>query len=407
MRRTERRFTPRARPSGSAGDSVVLPPALERSVARGHPWIYRDHVPSKFHAPTGTLLRVVAGRAVAYGLWDESSAIALRLLRTRERPNREFVRARLKQAYELRAPLRSQAITGYRFLNGEGDGLPGMVLDRYDQWMVLLTSSPAVESLVPWVLGTINEVEPCRGVLWRHPGTGSKPAADLELLTGEMPPSSLVIRDRELRFYADLGSGQKSGLYFDQRDNRRAIEPYCREARVLDLFSYTGGFAVAATRFGARSTTCVDQAEAALDRARDNFRLNALDTNGHEFIRADCFEWLKHRAADGSRFDLVICDPPSLTRNRLGLDRALAAYAKLNAMAMTQVRDGGYLAAASCTAQVSPTDFRRTLGEAARRAGCRFQVVAETGHAIDHPIDAAHPEGRYLKFVIGRVLRGS
>jgi 23S rRNA (cytosine1962-C5)-methyltransferase len=176
------------------------------------------------------------------------------------------------------------------------------------------------------------------------------------------------------------------------------------QGSLLNLFCYTGGFSVVAAQHGAARVTSVDRAEPAVARARDNFALNGCATEAHEFVTADCYEYLAQAIEQQRQFDTVMCDPPSLARNRSQLEAAIRAYTLLNARGMRCTKPGGFYGAASCTAQVSPEAFRQLLGEAARRAGRRLQIVHEAGHAPDHPHFAAHPEGRYLKFIVGRVL---
>jgi 23S rRNA (cytosine1962-C5)-methyltransferase len=227
---------------------------------------------------------------------------------------------------------------------------------------------------------------------------------ETEVLSGHQLPSDLVISEYGVNYYADLEQGHKTGLYLDQRDNRRTFGNFARLGTVLNLFSYTGSFSIVAALAGASRVTSVDISEPTLARAQDNFRLNDIDPAQHEFTVADCYQYLKATVGTTTRFDAIVCDPPSLARNRAQLDRALKAYLRLNALGLRLVNEGGYYAAASCTAQVSAEAFRQVLAEATFRAGRRAQIVHEAGHAIDHPYGISHPEGRYLKFVVLRVL---
>jgi 23S rRNA (cytosine1962-C5)-methyltransferase len=239
-------------------------------------------------------------------------------------------------------------------------------------------------------------------VFWRR--SNSEHKEPLQLLLGAHPPEELTILEYGLRYYADMLSGQKTGLFLDQRDNRRTVARYAAGGTMLNLFSYTGGFSVAAANAGATCVTSVDIAAPAMQRARDNFILNALEPKQHEFVAEDCYDYLARAMAEHRTFDVVVCDPPSLARNRAQLPNALKAYTLLNARALACVRPGGFFASASCTAQLSPEAFRGMLADAARRAGKRLQIINEVGHAPDHPHFVAHPEGRYLKFILGRVL---
>jgi 23S rRNA (cytosine1962-C5)-methyltransferase len=200
---------------------------------------------------------------------------------------------------------------------------------------------------------------------------------------------------------------RRLGLFLDHRDNRRFVGEHASGRSVLNLFAYTGAFSLHALRGGARRATNVDVAADALVAARENYRLNGFGVEESDFVVADAFEYLEKRrsgsGSGGDGFDLVICDPPSFANSRAQLDAARQAYVKLNALAMQAARPGGWLATASCTAQVTPAMFGELVAEAAGRARRRLQVVHEAGHAIDHPVSAGHAEGRYLKFLVGKL----
>lgn len=388
----------RAEPSADA--AIVLPAALERALLGQHPWIYRDHVPAGLDFDAGTWVRVRAGRAHGWALWDKGSSIALRLFSTLGVPDPGWMRERVREALALRRSLLGSDTDAYRVLYGEGDGVPGIVVDYYAGFAVIVTYSEALDGLVPWVQDALlAELQP-RGILWRRASRGTA----LELVAGERPAESHVIRECGLRYFADLETGQKTGLFLDQRDNRQTLARFVRGGTLLNLFCYTGGFSVVAASRGARRVTSVDIAAPAIERAKDNFSLNELQPERHVFVAEDCYDYLAKTLESQQLFDVVVCDPPSLARNRGQLEAALNAYTLLNARGIGCVKPGGFYAAASCTSQVSPEAFRHMLGEAGRRAQRRLQIVHEAGHAPDHPHFAIHPEGRYLKFVIARVL---
>jgi 23S rRNA (cytosine1962-C5)-methyltransferase len=224
------------------------------------------------------------------------------------------------------------------------------------------------------------------------------------LLEGREPPRSLLVTEYGVRFLADLYAGQKTGLFLDHRENRVYVRGQAQGRSVLNLFAYTGGFSLLAALGGARSVTSVDIAPAAIAAAAENFRQNGLPAALHEGVVGDVFDYLETARKKGKRFDLVVCDPPSFASSQSKQFAALRAYARLNALGLSLVEPGGLYAAASCTAQVSPEAFRLTLAQAAARAGVRLQIVHDVGQPADHPIFIGHPEGRYLKFVVARVL---
>ncbi len=378
--------------------TIQLPGFLKRALSSGHPWVYRDHVPRGFSAPSGSWVRIQAGNFTGYALWDEHSPIALRMLSATRQPDAAWVAERVQQAWQLRELVRATDTSALRWLNGEGDGLPGVTVDLYAGFAVLVTYADAVEPLVPWVVDALGKTTKLSGIVRRRKGEA------LEVLSGRKPPRELVVSEHGLRFAVDLHAGQKTGLFLDHRDNRRTVGQLAAGKRVLNLFSYSGGFSVHAATAGAASVTSVDSAPAAMADAARNFELNGLDPGSHEPVVADAFEFLERAVSQARRFDLVVCDPPSFARDRSQLEAALKAYTRLNTLGLRVTAPGGLYAAASCTAQVSPQAFRETLAESARRAKRRLQIIHDAGQAPDHPVMAGHLEGRYLKFVIGRPL---
>ena len=381
---------------------VQLPESLSRAVASGHPWIYRDHVPRTFRAETGAWVRVQAGPVSAVALWDAESPLALRVFSRERVPDAAWIEERVRDALALRRSLGIvEQASAYRLLAGEGDRVPGIFVDRYAAYAVVTADGGPVGKLVPWVVEALSRLGELAGVVEkRRRGEGER----VVTAWGRPPPRDLIVEENGLRFRANLYEGQKTGLFLDQRDNRSAIERLSSGRRVLNLFGYTGAFSVYAARGGATQVTTVDIADGAVAAARDNFALNGFDPDAHEFIAADVFEYLRAAAERRERFDVVISDPPSFARSRAHRDRALKAYTRLHAAALAVTAPHGLYAASSCTTQVSPEAFRTTLAEGARKVRTALQLVQDTGHAPDHPVLAAHPEGRYLKFMVARVL---
>jgi 23S rRNA (cytosine1962-C5)-methyltransferase len=293
--------------------------------------------------------------------------------------------------------VRAVATSAYRWIYGESDGLPGIVVDLYGEFAFIQTHAASVEVLVPWVAEALHAHTPLLGILWRSAGRELRP------LWGRLPPRDLVVEEHGLLFHADLFAGQKTGLYFDQRENRLALASWCGDRTILDCFCYVGAFALYAARAGAASITACDQAEEAVKAAQRNFALNGLDPTDRTFLARDCFALLQQFAAEGRRFDVVILDPPSFSRDRQSRHAAERAYVRLNLLALGCVEPGGILASASCTSQVSSQAFHEILAEAARQAGKRLLILHDAGQAIDHPVPAHFPEARYLKFVVSHV----
>jgi 23S rRNA (cytosine1962-C5)-methyltransferase len=379
-------------------NTIQLPAHLKSRLSQGHPWVYRNQIPGSPHLPSGEWVQARCGGFSAYGLWDAQSAIALRLFSRHTVPDADWVAGRVAEAWQARAPLRATATTAYRWVYGESDGLPGIVVDLYGEFAVIQSYVSSVEGLVPWMADALHAHASLQGILWR-PSDG-----ELQSLWGRLPPDDYTVEEHGLLFHADLFAGQKTGLYFDQRENRLALAAWCRDKTVLDCFCYTGAFALYALRAGAAAITACDAASAALEAAQRNLALNDFDPKQHTFLARDGFELLEQFAAEKRRFEVVILDPPSFARDRQGRHAAERAYVRLNHLALRCVEPGGLLASASCTSQVSPQAFRQALAEAARRAGKRLLILHDAGQAIDHPVPAYFPEARYLKFVVGRVL---
>jgi 23S rRNA (cytosine1962-C5)-methyltransferase len=378
--------------------TLELRRALKVRLSQGHPWVYRDQVPVAPDLPSGTWVQVRCGGFSAFGAWDANSAIAVRLFSKCSTPDAGWVAARVAEAWEARAPVRDSATTAYRWVYGESDGLPGLVVDLYGEFAVLRTYAESVEGLVPWVAEALHAHARLQGIIWRPTGKQAEP------LWGRLPPNDLIVEEHGLLFRADLFAGQKTGLYLDQRENRLTLASWCRDQTVLDCFCYTGAFSLYALRGGAASITACDAAAGAVEAAQRNFALNDFDPGQHTFLVQDCFDLLEELAGSDRRFDIVILDPPSFARDRRSRRAAERAYVRLNQLAMRCVAPGGLLASASCTSQVSPPSFRQALAEAAHRAGRRMLILHDAGQAVDHPVPAHFPEARYLKFVVGRVL---
>jgi 23S rRNA (cytosine1962-C5)-methyltransferase len=384
--------------SSSSLPSVALPLELKPSLQRGHPWVYRDHLPPNLRYAPGSWVEVRCGGFRAIGLFDPDSPIAIRLYARDRVPDDGWVSRQVERAWLRREPLRLGGSTNaYRLLNGEGDGLPGIVVDLYGPFAALRLDSPVVEGLVPSVLRAVERCALTKGICQRT-------EQGLRVLSGRAPAHGLIVEEHGIRFHADLGEGQKTGLFLDHRENRKSLAPWCQGRSVLNLFSYTGGFSLYAARAGASRVVSVDRAPEAMNRALDNVRLNGLDEGAHELITADALQYLEQAARAGQRFEVVISDPPSFARAKNQRHRALRAYERLHTLALGVLSSGGLYAAASCTSQVDPESFRGTIALAAGHAQRRLQIVADTGHALDHPIMIGHPEGRYLKFIALRCL---
>lgn len=382
---------------------VRLLPRAESAVRRGHPWVFAESVKSHDRDGAPGDLAVVYDRHdrfLAVGLWDPRSPIRLRVVHAGGPAtiDRAWWLGRAREALRRREAVFSEATTGARCIHGESDGFPGLVADRYADTLVVKLYSAVWLPRWEELEGVLREVFAPRHLVLRMSRNLSGAAAEFGLAEGFVGAGGeevVVFRENGLSFEAEVLRGQKTGFFLDQRDNRARVGALAAGREVLNLFSFSGGFSVYAAHGGAVRVVDVDISAHALAGARRNFALNpALAGVRHEGVKADVFEWL---AESGERFDLVVCDPPSLAKREQDRGRAIVAYRRLAAAALARVRDGGVLVAASCSAHVSSDEFFAAVRGEAVRDGRRFEELWTSGHAADHPAD--FPEAHYLKAI--------
>lgn len=390
-----------------------------RQLRAGSPWLYDGSITSVSHtAPAGDLAVVFDGRRgfVAIGLWDPESPIRVKVLHTGSPTtiDRDWWRSRIATALDRRATLAGdESTTAYRCVHGENDGLPGLVVDRYDRTLVVKLYSAAWFPHLATVVDVLTEaIAPERLVLRlsRTVAAGDTfGLTDGDTLVGEPPHRPVLFRERGLTMEVDVVHGQKTGHFLDQRDNRALVRGLAAGRDVLDVFASTGGFALAAAAGGARSVHLVDLSAPAIATAERNLAHNRrLDEVRRCAVRTtvgDAFEVLEQLARraerDADRFDLVVIDPPSFAHNQASVERALRAYAKLTRLAVALLRPQGVLVQASCSSRVSPDEFFEAVLTSAARAGRPLRELRRTGHPIDHPIGFTH--GGYLKALFASV----
>jgi len=381
--------------------TVVLAKPLERAIRHGHPWIYgRALAKLPAELQPGEVVAVERkGRALALGYAQPGHAIAVRVLEqaTDAQIDTRWVQHRADRALALRVDNPRLATTdGMRLVHGENDGLPGLVVDYYAGVMVAVYDGAADQAFWQPHLGTV--VERTRAAGFRVDDVVVRPLRGVA--AGHSESREVTIREGDARFVVDVGLGQKTGFFLDQRDNRSYVASFATGVRVLNLFGYTGGFSVLAALAGASAVATVDVAAPAVAVARRNFALNGLDPDAYEFAAADAFEYLDQAHAAGRRFDVVVCDPPSFAPNARAVPRAAAAYRRLNEAALAVVAPGGLLATASCSSHVSTPMLVAAVAEAADAAGRTTRLLSVRGAATDHPTLPAFPEGNYLSFLL-------
>jgi len=307
--------------------------------------------------------------------------------------------------------LRERAIdlastTVFRILNGDGDGVPGLFVDRYGDWLTVQFTSLALWQRREGILAALRLHAPARGILLRtEKGILEEEGLEIAdgLLEGEEPEGPVEIEENGLRYTVDVRTGQKTGYYLDQRDNRVRAAAYAAGRRVADVCCYTGGFTLPLLRGGAAGVTGVDMSAPALDLARANLALNGLDDGRTGFVKADAFQWLEGARQEGERFGMVVLDPPRMARSERGLKGALRGYLRLNQAAVGCLEPGGILVTCSCTGRVSRERFVAVLGEVERATGRRIRILELHGQPADHPVAPTCPETAYLKCIIAAV----
>ncbi len=382
--------------------------AAERAVRAGHPWVFSESILSQ-NAPgeSGNLAAIYdrKNRFLALGLFDPHSPLRVRILQQGKPAllDVNWWRHRLRSAVDKRAGMFGDDTTGYRLIHGESDGWPALVLDRYADTLVLKCYSSAWLPRLPSLLPLLRQEIPHQRLVLRLSRNIQKPArqyanlTDAAILNGSPIEEPVVFFENGFRFEADVLRGQKTGFFLDQRENRGQAASLAKGRRVLNAFSYSGGFSIYAAGGGARSVTDLDISPHALESARRNFVLNQnidpLRSCPHEQIQADAFAWLENKGR--AQFDMVIVDPPSLARKATDRAGAMLAYDRLVSRALWRLRPKGILLACSCSAHVAADDYFRLVCQAATRSRRPWNEMRRTQHPADHP--AGFPEAAYLK----------
>jgi 23S rRNA (cytosine1962-C5)-methyltransferase len=387
------------------GEITLTSKGLAR-IRSGHLWVYRSDLRTIHRAESGAVVRVVdqRGRFVAWAHYGAESEIAIRVLSRQpdERIDPDFWRSRLAQAIDWRESVIGKGAT-CRLVHAEGDGLPGLVVDRYGDALVIQTLTQGMDALKAMWVELLSERLTPRGIVERN----DVRVRQLEglplqrgLLTGDLPTGGQEITENGLRFLVDLLEGQKTGAFLDQRENRAAAERYAH-GRGLDCFSFYGSFALHLAR-RCQTVTAIDLSASALERARQNAELNNLANVA--FLEANVFDQLRVYDDAGEQFETIVLDPPAFARNRAAVPGALRGYKEINLRAMRLLSPGGVLVTSSCSHHVGEPLFLEMLMEAAADAGRTFQVLERRSQPRDHPALLTVPETNYLKCVILRRL---
>ncbi|MBH2577271.1 23S rRNA (cytosine(1962)-C(5))-methyltransferase RlmI [Serratia marcescens] len=392
---------------------LFLAKGREKSLLRRHPWVFSgavQRVEGKAHSGETIDILDSQGKWLARGAYSPESQIRARVwtFQSDEEINIDFFIRSLQQAQSWRDWVAQRdGLDGYRLIAGESDGLPGITIDRFQNFLVLQLLSAGAEYQRPALLSALQHCYPECSIYDRSDVAVRKkeglPLAQGPVL-GDLPPELLPITEHGMKLLVDIQQGHKTGFYLDQRDSRLAARNYSAGRRVLNCFSYTGAFAVSALMGGCAQVISVDTSQAALDIARQNVELNKLDLSKAEFVRDDVFQLLRNYRTQGEKFDLIIMDPPKFVENKNQLASACRGYKDINMLALQLLNPGGILLSFSCSG-LMPTDlFQKILADAAVDAGRDVQFIEQFRQAADHPVIATYPEGLYLKGFACRVM---
>ena len=392
----------------SAPGRVYLKKVRDGPVRGGNPWIFSQAIeriePGGLAAGARVWVLDASGATLGHGYYNSATTIAVRMLALAGEPGpEEIVRARIERAVKFREMIIRGDTDCYRVLNGDGDGLSGVVIDRYADVLVIQLLTAGAETMRAELIERLTAAFAPRAILERSQGAVRRQEGleDRAGLIAGANAGEVVVRENGVRIAVDLTHGQKTGAFLDQRENRARFGALARGARVLDLCCYGGGFALNALAGGAREVVAVDTSAQALEWARRNLELNGFARDAVNFVRGEAGEFL---ARGDGRFDLVVLDPPPLARSRADARRAEHLYVELNALAMGALDAGGFLMSFSCSAHFCGEDFVRAVRIAEGRARRQMRLLARLGPGPDHPVLLGHPEGEYLTGVLLRTL---
>ncbi len=385
---------------------VFLKTGRDKSVRNFHPWIFSGavkNIEGDFRA--GDIVSVFSAESefLAKGFLNSHSQIIIRVLSFEEAEiNDQFFLERISTSFRWRKNFPVLRSTACRLINGDGDSFPGLVVDRYNNILVFQIFSLGMDRLRQSLQEWLDKIYKPEAIVERSEGISRQEenlTAVSGLVSGRLPPE-LIIEENGIKYLVDVLKGQKTGFFLDQRDNRFRIAGLSEGRKVLNCFSYTGGFSLAAARNGAE-TTSVDVSHSAVEAAIRNFSLNGLDPATHRFEEMNAFDFL-HKEKE--RYDLIILDPPAFVKRRNHLKKGARAYQEINRMALKLLSSEGLLLTCSCSAHVSWDLFQKILFTAAKESGRYVSIVGKFSQPVDHPVSIYHPEGEYLKSFLLRAL---
>lgn len=380
-----------------------------RRICSGHLWIFNNEIRNiEGSYSNGDIVSVLNGKGkfLGKGFINDNSTITIRLLSFYEEEiDKNFFKKRIENALNHRLSLGWLTDDSFRVVSSEGDLLPGLIVDKYNKTLSVQFSALGMEVLKSEIVEILKKIFLPKAIVERN---------DIEvrekeglkqfkgILYGETESRELILQDG-VRFSVNLLEGHKTGFYLDQRENRKIIKPFVSGKRVLDAFSYTGGFSLYAALYGAKEVTALEDSRKVIEMLKENVKINSMEEKV-KAVKGDAFQWMRDAYKNEERFDCIILDPPSFVKSKSAKGGALRGYKDINLLGLKLLKDRGYLLTASCSQNVSMGDFMKVLNDAATDAQCQLQIIDICSQSSDHPILLSMPETHYLKFVVGRKI---
>jgi len=391
---------------------VVLKKGKEKAVLHRHPWVFSGAIEKVKGKPAnGDVVKLMdaKGAFMAYGFYNDQSRVALRLLEWDETVeiNEQWFKDKVAVAVESRSEVLVDGVNNTcRLIFSESDYMPGLIVDKYANHLAVQVLTSGIEKMMPCIIDELNSILKPESIFDKSDAT-SRGHEGLQtqniVLAGTHPPDRVEVIENGIKYNINIAEGQKSGFYCDQRDNRKIVAAHAKDKKVLDCFSYTGGFTLNALQNQAAAVMSVDSSALAVETLKENVLLNGFDAGKVTTITSDVNKQLRKLREDGELFDIVVLDPPKYAPSRSALDKASRAYKDLNRLGMLLLNKGGLLATYSCSGAMNMETFKQVLAWAALDAGKQVQFINQLCQPEDHPVRSSFPEGEYLKGLLCRV----
>jgi 23S rRNA (cytosine1962-C5)-methyltransferase len=393
--------------------SVKLKKGKEKAVRQLHPWVFSGAIDQiKGNPENGDIIMVTDSNNnfLAYGFFNDKSRVAVRLLEwnLETEINESWWRKKIRTAVKHRDELNTKETNTYRLIFSEADFLPGLIVDRYADFLSVQILTSGIERIKHIILDELQQLLSPKGIFDRSDASAraheGMEASSGGILLGSEPPEFVSVKENGIFYQVNIAEGQKSGFYCDQRDNRKWVADHVKDKKVLDCFSYSGGFSLNAFAKGAKEVISVDSSALALETLKRNMEINSFNNVPHRLIQSDVNKQLRAFREENEKFDVIILDPPKFAPSRSALTKASRAYKDLNRMAMLLLEEGGLLATYSCSGAVDISMFKQIIAWAALDAGKEVQFIQQFSQPADHPVRSSFPEGEYLKGLLCRVM---